>query len=367
MVSDLAAVVVALITEPVDADAHRASLLVALTAWVLWRTPFGLRLRSCGENPQAAETLGVNVYRYKYIAVVDLRRARRHRRRLPGAGGVQRLRHRPDRRPRLHRPRGDDLRQLASRRHARRLADVRLHRHACGCARRRPVHALLLLVAIGLRRAGGLAVPRKQTAPAASCSACSVRCSCVLVPLHRRGAARVHRHDALRRDAAGAGASPPNGCACPRRTARSTARAAPDDAGCARRPADVDWDGAAARGAVEVMGAPTRRTPTSRSARPPGSTTAGSWSAATSRTRRTASGCAPSAAWSRRCTPPAAAGSPTPCASTARGEVIMPCGRCRQLLFENGGPELLLLTVSGVRADGRGAAGCVRSRRPRLT
>lgn len=31
------------------------------------------------------------------------------------------------------------------------------------------------------------------------------------------------------------------------------------------------------------------------------------------------------------------------------GEVIMPCGRCRQLLMENGGPELLLLTVVGVR------------------
>jgi cytidine deaminase len=31
------------------------------------------------------------------------------------------------------------------------------------------------------------------------------------------------------------------------------------------------------------------------------------------------------------------------------GEVIMPCGRCRQLLFEAGGPDLLLLTVSGVR------------------
>jgi cytidine deaminase len=31
------------------------------------------------------------------------------------------------------------------------------------------------------------------------------------------------------------------------------------------------------------------------------------------------------------------------------GAVIMPCGRCRQLLFEHGGPDLLLLTVSGVR------------------
>ena len=33
----------------------------------------------------------------------------------------------------------------------------------------------------------------------------------------------------------------------------------------------------------------------------------------------------------------------------AHGEVIMPCGRCRQLLWENGGPELLLWTVSGVK------------------
>ncbi len=31
------------------------------------------------------------------------------------------------------------------------------------------------------------------------------------------------------------------------------------------------------------------------------------------------------------------------------GAVLMPCGRCRQLLWENGGPELLLWTVSGVR------------------
>lgn len=31
------------------------------------------------------------------------------------------------------------------------------------------------------------------------------------------------------------------------------------------------------------------------------------------------------------------------------GDVIMPCGRCRQLLFEHGGKELLLWTVSGLR------------------
>ena len=31
------------------------------------------------------------------------------------------------------------------------------------------------------------------------------------------------------------------------------------------------------------------------------------------------------------------------------GDVIMPCGRCRQLLCENGGPQMLLLTGSGVK------------------
>jgi general nucleoside transport system permease protein len=44
--------------------------LVPLSYYVLWHTRFGLRLRSCGENPVAAESLGVDVYRYKYIGVV---------------------------------------------------------------------------------------------------------------------------------------------------------------------------------------------------------------------------------------------------------------------------------------------------------
>jgi general nucleoside transport system permease protein len=47
-----------------------ALLLLVLTWWVLWRTAFGLRLRSCGESPAAAESLGVNVVRYKFIAVL---------------------------------------------------------------------------------------------------------------------------------------------------------------------------------------------------------------------------------------------------------------------------------------------------------
>ncbi|GAA3392116.1 ABC transporter permease [Cryptosporangium minutisporangium] len=47
-----------------------AIALVPLSWLILWRTGFGLRLRSCGENPVAAETLGVNVYRTKFLAVV---------------------------------------------------------------------------------------------------------------------------------------------------------------------------------------------------------------------------------------------------------------------------------------------------------
>ncbi|TDC66667.1 ABC transporter permease [Actinomadura sp. GC306] len=46
-----------------------ALLLVPLTFLILWRTPFGLRIRSCGEDPYAAESLGVKVYRMKYAAV----------------------------------------------------------------------------------------------------------------------------------------------------------------------------------------------------------------------------------------------------------------------------------------------------------
>ena len=36
---------------------------------ILYRTRFGLRLRSCGENPQAADSLGINVYKMRYAGV----------------------------------------------------------------------------------------------------------------------------------------------------------------------------------------------------------------------------------------------------------------------------------------------------------
>ena len=44
--------------------------LVPISYYILWRTRFGLRLRSCGEAPSAAESLGVHVYRMKYVAVI---------------------------------------------------------------------------------------------------------------------------------------------------------------------------------------------------------------------------------------------------------------------------------------------------------
>ena len=44
-------------------------LLVPLTSWILWRSKFGLRMRFSGENPIAAESLGINVYRIRYIAI----------------------------------------------------------------------------------------------------------------------------------------------------------------------------------------------------------------------------------------------------------------------------------------------------------
>ena len=66
------------------ADASRDGLFVALLenplvwvgllaipalTWVVYRTPFGLRVRAAGEHPLAAETLGVRVRRVRYVAV----------------------------------------------------------------------------------------------------------------------------------------------------------------------------------------------------------------------------------------------------------------------------------------------------------
>lgn len=69
LISDAANIAKGLVTR-ISWVAVIALLLVPATGWLLWRTRFGLRLRICGERPQAGEAQGVNVYRYKYIGVV---------------------------------------------------------------------------------------------------------------------------------------------------------------------------------------------------------------------------------------------------------------------------------------------------------
>lgn len=55
-------------------DVYSTSILaigVAVFAWfIIYKTPFGLRLRAVGEHPMAADTMGVNVTKMRYIAVV---------------------------------------------------------------------------------------------------------------------------------------------------------------------------------------------------------------------------------------------------------------------------------------------------------
>lgn len=45
-------------------------VILVLAAFVLYKTKFGLRLRACGEHPQAADSVGVNVYKIRYAGVL---------------------------------------------------------------------------------------------------------------------------------------------------------------------------------------------------------------------------------------------------------------------------------------------------------
>ena len=68
-VSEVAALLRALVTN-MSWLVILAVLLFVATYFALWRTTFGLRLRSCGESPASAESLGVDVLRYTFVAVL---------------------------------------------------------------------------------------------------------------------------------------------------------------------------------------------------------------------------------------------------------------------------------------------------------
>lgn len=45
-------------------------LILVILTFILYKTSFGMRLRACGEHPQAADAAGVNVYRMRYFGVM---------------------------------------------------------------------------------------------------------------------------------------------------------------------------------------------------------------------------------------------------------------------------------------------------------
>ena len=50
--------------------AYLCFVLAILVGFVFYKTKFGMRLRAVGEHPQACETLGINVFRTRYICVI---------------------------------------------------------------------------------------------------------------------------------------------------------------------------------------------------------------------------------------------------------------------------------------------------------
>ena len=54
----------------VDVTTLLALIVTILMIWIFYKTTWGLHLRAVGEHPAAADTLGINVYRVRYICVI---------------------------------------------------------------------------------------------------------------------------------------------------------------------------------------------------------------------------------------------------------------------------------------------------------
>ena len=74
LVSDLAALLNVVVSQ-LSLFTLVALVLIFGTGWLLWRTPFGLRLPLVRRVALGRGDLGVNVYRYKFVAVTMSRRS----------------------------------------------------------------------------------------------------------------------------------------------------------------------------------------------------------------------------------------------------------------------------------------------------
>ncbi len=214
--------------------------------FVLWRTAFGLRLRSCGENPVAAESLGVNVYLLQvhrgaspparfaglggaFLAIVAASIYREGQTGGRGFIGLAAMIFGNWRPGGLAAGRGPvRLRRRPAAAQRRRVGA------RPAAARRRRCWSLAALLA----RASGGSWSRRPS--------CAVVGAAVLgvVLVDRRGAGRLHHDDAVRHHAAGARPGLPTTADAGRRRAGLPARARVAD-----RVTEVDWARAARGGA----------------------------------------------------------------------------------------------------------------------
>lgn len=56
--------------QDIYATVYIGVVILIIASIVLYKTKFGLRLRSCGEHPHAADSVGINVYKIRYSGVV---------------------------------------------------------------------------------------------------------------------------------------------------------------------------------------------------------------------------------------------------------------------------------------------------------